>query len=60
MDSGVRSDEHGWRKGPWTPEEDKLLSDYIGLHGDGRWTSVATFSGNIFPIVTFIRKTSKT
>ncbi|GMY12848.1 transcription factor MYB57-like [Fagus crenata] len=37
--------EQGWRKGPWTPEEDKLLSEYVSLHGEGRWSSVARSSG---------------
>lgn len=36
----------GWRKGPWTPEEDKLLSEYVSLHGEGRWSSVARSAGN--------------
>nr|WPD49223.1 MYB48 [Betula platyphylla] len=35
----------GWRKGPWTPEEDKLLSEYVSLHGEGRWSSVARSAG---------------
>lgn len=34
-----------WRKGPWTPEEDKLLFDYVTLHGEGRWSSVARCAG---------------
>ncbi|KAG8384576.1 hypothetical protein BUALT_Bualt04G0132200 [Buddleja alternifolia] len=25
----------GWRKGPWTHEEDKLLIQYVSEHGDG-------------------------
>ncbi|KAM3760893.1 hypothetical protein ACB098_01G227400 [Castanea mollissima] len=37
--------EQGWRKGPWTPEEDKLLSEYVSLHGEGRWSSVASSAG---------------
>ncbi|KAJ4961647.1 hypothetical protein NE237_021557 [Protea cynaroides] len=37
--------EQGWRKGPWTAEEDKLLSDYVTSHGEGRWSSVATSAG---------------
>ncbi|XAR51624.1 hypothetical protein NMG60_11006303 [Bertholletia excelsa] len=37
--------EQGWRKGPWTPEEDKLLADYVKLHGEGRWSSVAKSAG---------------
>ena len=38
--------EQGWRKGSWTREEDKLLSEYVSLHGEGRWSSVARCTGN--------------
>lgn len=37
--------EEGWRKGPWTAEEDKLLIEYVRLHGEGRWNSVARPAG---------------
>lgn len=37
--------EKGWRKGPWTPEEDKLLTEYVSLNGEGRWSSVARSAG---------------
>ncbi|KAL9401302.1 hypothetical protein Peur_005151 [Populus x canadensis] len=37
--------EEGWRKGPWTAEEDRLLIEYVRLHGDGRWSSVARLAG---------------
>ncbi|TMW97909.1 hypothetical protein EJD97_004805 [Solanum chilense] len=37
--------EEEWRKGPWTVEEDKLLIDYINLHGEGRWNCVAKLAG---------------
>nr|QGP74108.1 MYB340 [Ipomoea batatas] len=39
------AEKAGWRKGPWTPEEDKLLGDYVSLHGEGRWSSVARCAG---------------
>lgn len=42
---GSLATEKEWRKGPWTGEEDKLLSEYVSLHGDGRWSSVAKFTG---------------
>lgn len=42
---GWRMAEEGWRKGPWTPAEDKLLMEYVALHGEGRWSSVAGYSG---------------
>ena len=34
-------EEQVWRKGPWTAEGDKLLVEYVRLHGEGRWNSVA-------------------
>ncbi|KAF5206588.1 Myb transcription factor [Thalictrum thalictroides] len=37
--------EQGWRKGPWTTEEDKLLTEYVTLHGEGRWSTVARSAG---------------
>ncbi|KAL7124181.1 hypothetical protein ABFS83_14G030800 [Erythranthe nasuta] len=37
--------EQGWRKGPWTAEEDKLLIQYVNLHGEGRWNNVARLAG---------------
>lgn len=39
--------EKGWRKGPWTPEEDKLLNEYVSLNGEGRWSSVARSAGKL-------------
>ncbi|GFZ19025.1 myb domain protein 305 [Actinidia rufa] len=36
--------EQGWRKGPWTPEEDKSLTEYVSINGEGRWSSVARWS----------------
>jgi hypothetical protein len=41
-------EEEGWRKGPWTAEEDRLLIEYVRLHGEGRWNSVARLAGNIY------------
>ncbi|KAI9196791.1 hypothetical protein LWI28_027054 [Acer negundo] len=37
--------EESWRKGPWTSEEDSLLIEYVRLHGEGRWNSVARLAG---------------
>jgi myb proto-oncogene protein len=38
-------EENRWRKGPWTSEEDKLLIEYVKLHGEGRWNSVSRLTG---------------
>ncbi|CAA2962117.1 transcription factor WER-like [Olea europaea var. sylvestris] len=37
--------EEGWRKGPWTAEEDRLLIEYVKLHGEGRWNNVSRLAG---------------
>ncbi|XP_076914797.1 uncharacterized protein LOC143573921 [Bidens hawaiensis] len=42
---GWKVAEDGWRKGSWTPTEDKLLMEYVALHGEGRWSSVHICSG---------------
>ncbi|XVF80718.1 hypothetical protein PTKIN_Ptkin15bG0097700 [Pterospermum kingtungense] len=33
------------RKGPWTEEEDSVLKEYVNIHGEGRWNTVARLSG---------------
>ena len=33
------------RKGPWTVEEDTLLYNYVSVHGEGRWNSLARHAG---------------
>ncbi|KAJ8467811.1 hypothetical protein OPV22_030363 [Ensete ventricosum] len=38
-------DNDGWRKGPWTAQEDKLLMEHVSLHGDGKWNSVSKLTG---------------
>ncbi|KAI3469879.1 hypothetical protein Pfo_026542 [Paulownia fortunei] len=37
--------EEGWRKGPWTSEEDRLLVEYVKLNGEGKWNNVARLAG---------------
>lgn len=47
--SAIRSDlyENGSeiRRGPWTPEEDNLLIQYVTCHGEGSWNSLAKCAG---------------
>ncbi|KAL3828309.1 hypothetical protein ACJIZ3_017111 [Penstemon smallii] len=42
---GWEAVEDVWRKGPWTAEEDRLLIEYVKLHGDGRWNNVSRLAG---------------
>ncbi|XP_010933448.1 transcription factor MYB41-like [Elaeis guineensis] len=38
-------DEVGVKKGPWTPEEDKKLVEYIQKHGHGSWRNLPKNAG---------------
>lgn len=35
----------GLKKGRWTDEEDKILTDYIQKHGEGMWRSLPKKAG---------------
>ncbi|QCD88876.1 myb proto-oncogene protein [Vigna unguiculata] len=39
------SDESGLKKGPWTPEEDNILVDFIQKHGHGSWRALPKLAG---------------
>ncbi|KAJ9560390.1 hypothetical protein OSB04_005550, partial [Centaurea solstitialis] len=38
-------DESNLKKGPWTPEEDQKLTDYIQKHGHGSWRALPKLAG---------------
>ncbi|XP_019106630.2 transcription factor MYB102-like [Beta vulgaris subsp. vulgaris] len=38
-------DKNGLKKGPWTPEEDQKLLDYIQKHGYGNWRTLPKNAG---------------
>ncbi|CAI0552923.1 unnamed protein product [Linum tenue] len=43
---GISHDhDHELRRGPWTLEEDTLLTHYIARHGEGRWNMLAKCAG---------------
>jgi len=39
------NDESGLKKGPWSPEEDKILVDHIQKHGHGSWRALPKLAG---------------
>lgn len=41
------------RKGPWTSDEDRILSSYVQENGPGNWASVPTITG-IYTLKFFI------
>ncbi|KAH7577916.1 hypothetical protein JRO89_XS01G0315600 [Xanthoceras sorbifolium] len=38
-------DKKGLKKGPWTPEEDEILVEYIKRNGHGSWRSLPKLAG---------------
>ena len=38
-------DKRGLKKGPWTPEEDQILVDYINKNGHESWRSLPKNAG---------------
>ncbi|PPS09218.1 hypothetical protein GOBAR_AA11409 [Gossypium barbadense] len=38
-------DKSGLKKGPWTPEEDLKLTNYIQVHGPGNWRTLPKNAG---------------
>ncbi|CAA6669529.1 unnamed protein product [Spirodela intermedia] len=44
-DEGKLPPEEGVKRGAWTSQEDKLLSEYIAAHGLGRWRSLPKNAG---------------
>ncbi|KAL6603852.1 hypothetical protein ACP70R_044213 [Stipagrostis hirtigluma subsp. patula] len=43
--AGARGGAPPLKKGPWTPEEDKRLKDYVEAHGEGNWNQVQRNAG---------------
>lgn len=35
----------GLKRGPWTPEEDEILTNYINKEGEGRWRTLPKKAG---------------
>ncbi|KAK9143410.1 hypothetical protein Syun_012810 [Stephania yunnanensis] len=38
-------EKQGLKKGPWTPEEDEILVEFIKKHGHGSWRSLPKLAG---------------
>ncbi|CAI9266497.1 unnamed protein product [Lactuca saligna] len=45
MGRSPSSEENSVKKGPWTPEEDQKLTDYIQKHGHGSWRALPKLAG---------------
>lgn len=58
MGRSPSSDESGLKKGPWTPEEDQKLVQYIQKHGHGSWRALPKLAGLFYMIVSMLLHTN--
>ncbi|KAJ0111793.1 hypothetical protein Patl1_00412 [Pistacia atlantica] len=49
-------DKKGLKKGPWTPEEDEILIEYIKKNGHGSWRSLPKLAGMYAWFSSFVSK----
>ena len=47
-------DKNGLKKGPWTPEEDQKLMDYIQKNGYGNWRTLPKNAGMLYVLCILI------
>lgn len=47
-------EKEGLKKGPWTPEEDQKLIDYIQEHGHRNWRTLPKNAGDYSKLASFI------
>lgn len=47
-------EKQGLKKGPWTPEEDEILIDYIKKNGHGSWRSLPKQAGSSSSLSLFL------
>ncbi|KAE8728906.1 Transcription factor MYB39 [Hibiscus syriacus] len=45
MGRSPASEDNGLKKGPWMPEEDRILVDHIRKHGHGSWRELPSLAG---------------
>jgi hypothetical protein len=46
-------DKDGVKRGPWSPEEDQLLVQYIKQHGHGSWRTLPKHAGICIVLFSF-------
>jgi len=46
----------GLKRGPWSLEEDEILTSYIQKHGHGNWRALPKLAGTCNPSIYILRK----
>jgi hypothetical protein len=47
--------KEGLNRGAWTAHEDKILTEYIKLHGEGKWRNLPKRAGSFILYLTIYR-----
>ena len=47
--------KEGLNRGAWTAQEDKILTEYIRIHGEGKWRNLPKSAGKIYLYINILR-----
>ena len=47
--------KEGLNRGAWTAQEDKILTGYIRIHGEGKWRNLPKRAGKIYLYINILR-----
>lgn len=56
MGRSPNSDDSGLKKGPWTPDEDEKLVNYVQKHGHSSWRALPKLAGTAFCVFVLFLK----
>lgn len=45
--------KEGLNRGAWSAREDKILTNYIKVHGEGKWRDLPQRAGTLFSLLSF-------
>ena len=51
--------KEGLNRGAWTAQEDKILKEYIRIHGEGKWRNLPKRAGKIYLYINIHKKAKK-
>lgn len=53
---GNCENQYAMNRGPWSAEEDKILMNYVQVHGEGKWRELSKRAGIYKCIAIYVSK----